>query len=329
MVRKRILLTPDAEGGAPSDLRSVVERLRQSREVTNKIRHRGTIRELPSRHELATTLDDLAAALFPTHYGRSDLTDKSIDYFVGATLDRALADLKEQVRRSLFLGTGEASPTDDGGEAAAEIVRLFADALPSVRALLVEDLAAAYEGDPAASTISEILLCYPGFTAITHYRLAHTLHCLGAPFIARLISSIAHSTTGVDIHPAATIGAGFFIDHGTGIVIGETAILGERVRLYQAVTLGARRLPVGQDGKLIKGIKRHPIIEDNVVIYAGATILGRITVGRDSVIGGNVWLTHSVPPGSVVTQAQMREVTDVNQLTNPEDFNGGQIQHQP
>jgi serine O-acetyltransferase len=327
MVRRRILPTQDAEAVAPSDLHSVVERLRQSREVTNKIRHRGSIRELPSRHELAATLDDLAAALFPTHYGRSDLTDESIDYFVGATLDRALTDLKEQVRRSLFLAAGEAPPVDDGGERATEIVRLFADALPGVRALLVEDLAAAYEGDPAATSISEILLCYPGFTAITHYRLAHTLHYLGAPFIARLISSIAHSTTGIDVHPAATIGAGFFIDHGTGVVIGETAILGERVRLYQAVTLGARRLPVGNDGKLVKGVKRHPIIEDNVVVYAGATILGRITVGRGSVIGGNVWLTHSVPPGSVVTQAQMREVTDVNQLSNPGELNIGQIQH--
>ncbi|HVI91921.1 MAG TPA: serine O-acetyltransferase EpsC [Dongiaceae bacterium] len=322
MARKKNSQVPDAQGVAPSDLRSVVERLRQSREVTNKIRHRGVIRELPSRHELSIVVDDLAAALFPTHYGRSDLTDESIDYFVGATLDRALTDLREQVRRSLFLGASEALPADDGAERATEIVTRFADALPSIRALLVEDLAAAYEGDPAATSISEVLLCYPGFTAIVHYRLAHTLHYLSAPFISRLISSIAHSATGIDIHPAAAIGAGFFIDHGTGVVIGETAILGERVRLYQAVTLGARRLPVGNDGKLVKGIKRHPIIEDNVVIYAGATILGRITIGRDSVIGGNVWLTHSVPPGSVVTQAQMREVTDANQLTRPDELNG-------
>ncbi|HVJ41199.1 MAG TPA: serine O-acetyltransferase EpsC [Dongiaceae bacterium] len=322
MVRKNKSQVPDPSGGAWPDLRSVVERLRQSREVTNKIRHRGIVRELPSRHELSAVIDDIAAALFPTHYGRSDLTDESIDYFVGATLDRALSDLREQVRRSLFLGAGETVPKDSGAARAGEVVRLFADALPGIRALLVEDLAAAYEGDPAATSISEVLLCYPGFTAIVHYRLAHTLHYLGAPFISRLIASIAHSATGIDIHPAATIGAGFFIDHGTGVVIGETAILGERVRLYQAVTLGARRLPVGDGGKLVKDVKRHPIIEDNVVIYAGATILGRITVGRESVIGGNVWLTHSVPAGSIVTQAQMREVADEDQLTRAAKPNG-------
>jgi serine O-acetyltransferase len=141
---------------------------------------------------------------------------------------------------------------------------------------------------------------------VISYRLAHALHRLGAPLIARLIAEIAHSQTGIDIHPSAEIGRGFFIDHGTGVVIGATAIIGENVRLYQAVTLGAKRFLTGTDGTLVKGEPRHPIIEDNVVIYAGATILGRITVGRDSTIGGNVWLTHSVPPGSVITQARTR-----------------------
>jgi serine O-acetyltransferase len=143
-------------------------------------------------------------------------------------------------------------------------------------------------------------------SAIIQYRLAHTLHQLGVPLIARLISEIAHSTTGIDIHPGAEIGRGFFIDHGTGVVIGATAVIGENVRLYQAVTLGAKRFPTDPSGSLVKGEARHPVIEDNVVIYAGATILGRITVGRDSTIGGNVWLTQSVPPGSNITQARMR-----------------------
>jgi serine O-acetyltransferase len=150
------------------------------------------------------------------------------------------------------------------------------------------------------------LVCYPGITAITHYRIAHVLHKLGVPLIARIISEIAHSSTGIDIHPGAQIGERFFIDHGTGVVIGETTIIGRNVRVYQAVTLGAKRFPTDESGVLIKGNERHPIVEDDVVIYAGATILGRITIGRASAIGGNVWLTHSVPPDSNISQAQMR-----------------------
>ena len=175
-----------------------------------------------------------------------------------------------------------------------------------LRDLLVSDLQAAYQGDPAATSMSEILLCYPGMTATIYYRIAHALYGLGAPFVARVISRIAHSSTGIDIHPGAKIGGHFFIDHGTGVVIGETAVIGQHVRLYQAVTLGAKRFPADENGVLIKGNARHPIVEDDVVIYAGATILGRITIGKGSTIGGNVWLTQSVPPGSNVTQAQMR-----------------------
>ncbi|HMU65131.1 MAG TPA: serine O-acetyltransferase, partial [Nitrosomonas sp.] len=168
------------------------------------------------------------------------------------------------------------------------------------------DIVAAYEGDPAARSVDEVLACYPGIMAIAYYRLAHELNLLGVPLIARMISEIAHSQTGIEIHPGAQIGPRFFIDHGTGVVIGETAIIGQNVRLYQAVTLGAKRFPVDEKGALVKGIARHPIVEDDVVIYAGATILGRITIGKGSTIGGNVWLTRSVPPGSNVTQAQMR-----------------------
>ncbi len=177
--------------------------------------------------------------------------------------------------------------------------------------MLDGDIEAAFEGDPAARSIDEVLACYPGVTAIAHYRMAHALFGLGAPLVARIITEIAHSTTGIDIHPGARIGRGFFIDHGTGVVIGETAIIGDRVRLYHGVTLGARHFPVDDDGVLIKGNARHPIVEDDVVIYAGATILGRITIGRGSVIGGNVWLTRSLPPDSNVSQAKVRsEVFD-------------------
>ena len=156
-----------------------------------------------------------------------------------------------------------------------------------------------------ARTADEVLVCYPGIIAITHHRLAHLLYRLDCPLLARIISELAHSATGIDIHPGAEIQGSFFIDHGTGVVIGETAVIGERVRIYQAVTLGAKRFPTDEHGVLIKGKSRHPIVEDDVVIYAGATILGRITIGKGSSIGGNVWLTHSVPPGSVITQAKV------------------------
>jgi len=285
----------------------VVAALRESREVTYKIRHRGHVRELPSRTALEDALNGLAAALFPTHYAEYDLSDENIDLFVGSALGSALTELREQVRRGLRFGPDETETDEAKLQArAAEIVRQFSEQLPAIRALLVSDLLAALHGDPAATSISEILLCYPGMSAVIRYRMAHALHRLGAPLIARLISEIAHSQTGIDIHPSAEIGRGFFIDHGTGVVIGATAIIGDNVRLYQAVTLGAKRFLTGSDGTLVKGEPRHPIIEDNVVIYAGATILGRITVGRDSVIGGNVWLTQSVPAGSVITQARTR-----------------------
>jgi serine O-acetyltransferase len=183
---------------------------------------------------------------------------------------------------------------------AAVATRAFAHQLPEIRNILVTDLAAAFSGDPAATSVSEILLCYRGVNAIVHHRLAHAIYRLGVPVVPRLIADIAHEATGVDIHRGAQIGGSFFIDHGTGVVIGETAIVGEHDRLYQAVTLGAKRFPTDVAGALIKGEPRHPIIEDHVVIYAGATVLGRITVGRNSSIGGNVWLTHSVPPDSNV-----------------------------
>lgn len=300
--------TPSPDISPEWNLAEIVEQLRVSREIEHKIRYLDRVRELPSREVLVTVMDGLSAALFPTHYGRCKLTDDSIDYFVGNTLNNTLNLLCEQVRRALYFSEPPANHDAQGLQAKAiDITRRFAAQLPAIRAVLVSDLHAAYQGDPAATSISEILLSYPGIKAVTHYRMAHAIHKLGAPFLARLISDIAHSSTGIDIHPAAQIGASFFIDHGTGVVIGETTIIGERVRLYQHVTLGAKRFPADPDGKLTKGIPRHPIVEDDVVIYAGATILGRITIGKGSTVGGNVWLTQSVPPGSNVTQAKSRE----------------------
>jgi serine O-acetyltransferase len=262
--------------------------------------------KLPSRKVLVGVVEGLAAAMFPNRLGLPGLGDEGLDYYVGHTLDVALRELHEQVSRELQFASGEEIITSADREHALAITREFAAKLPTVRALLDTDIVAAYEGDPAARSVDEVLVCYPGITAITHHRLAHELNRLGVPLIARMIAEIAHSDTGIDIHPGATISDSFFIDHGTGVVIGETTIIGRHVRLYQAVTLGAKRFEVGEDGTLVKGSARHPIVEDDVVIYAGATILGRVTIGCGSTIGGNVWLTRSVPPGSNITQAQVR-----------------------
>ncbi|MDB5655326.1 MAG: serine acetyltransferase [Tardiphaga sp.] len=286
-------------------LDSIVAKLRTSRDVTHNIRQDGPIRRAPSRDSLEAVLNGLIEALFPRHYGQSDLDTENIDYFVGNTLNVALNALLEQVHRGqLFVTDGPAS--ENLLQGAAELTREFASQLADIRGLLVSDLRAAFVGDPAATSFPEILIGYPGMIAIIHHRIAHVLHGLGATLVARLIAEIAHARTGIDIHPGARLGPSFFIDHGTGVVIGETAIVGERVRIYQAVTLGARHFPTDQEGNVIKGNARHPIVEDDVIIYAGATILGRIVVGRGSTIGGNVWLTEDVPPHSFVTQATVR-----------------------
>lgn len=261
--------------------------------------------KLPSRKELQQILDGLAAVLFPNRLGRPDLTEEGIDYFVGYTLDRVLDELFKQIRRELLFISGEGQE-NAAHQKAVTITQSFTTQLPTVRVLIDSDIQAAYEGDPAARTPDEVLVCYPGITAVIYHRLAHILYVNGAPLVARMIAELAHSATGIDIHPGAQIGESFFIDHGTGVVIGETAIIGQHVRLYQAVTLGAKRFQKDNDGMLVKGNLRHPMVEDDVVIYAGATILGRVTIGQGSVIGGNVWLTHSVPPHSIITQASER-----------------------
>ncbi len=295
-----------AQDDASLDLAEVVAGLRQARERWRSQHQRRDFggREFPSRSSLQQIVEELGGALFPMRLGPADLRQESEDYYVGHTLDVALHALLGQVRLELQRAARGAQPSSESIDARAlAILRSFAAALPAVRARLDSDVQAAYQGDPAAGSVDEVLLCYPGVVALIHHRLAHELYRLGAPLVARIIAELSHAGTGIDIHPGATIGGSFFIDHGTGVVIGETAVIGERVRLYQAVTLGAKRFVTEPDGQLRKGEPRHPIIEDDVVIYAGATLLGRITIGRSSVIGGNVWLTRSVPPGSHITQA--------------------------
>jgi serine O-acetyltransferase len=268
-------------------------------------------RDLPAREALAQVVETLKGVLFPMRLGPPDLRQESENFYVGHALDAALHGLLAQARLELRYKARRAD-ADSGSDIdarAAAAVQAFARRLPDIRALLDSDVLAAYTGDPAAGSVDEVLLCYPGVLAIIHHRFAHELYRLGLPLLARIISELAHAATGIDIHPGAQIGSAFFIDHGTGVVIGETAVIGERVRVYQAVTLGAKRFPRDAAGKLEKGLARHPIVEDDVVIYAGATILGRVTLGRGAVIGGNVWLTESVPPFSHITQAITRHET--------------------
>ena len=290
---------PDA---APPSLDAVVDELAGG---NGAFRCRPGGRPLPSRDEIIDIVKSLRAALFPGYFGVSELQPDSLHFYIGNILDQVRRKLREQVKRGLCFecpNVGELCPECD--DRAAAITADFIGRLRKVRRLLETDVAAAYVGDPAAHSHAEAIFCYPGVTAITYCRLAHELHLLGVPLIPRIITEYAHNLTGIDIHPGAQIGESFFIDHGTGVVIGETARIGNRVRLYQGVTLGAKSFPLDADGNPIKGIDRHPKIEDDVIIYAGSTILGPVTIGRGSVIGGNVWLTRDVPPGSRVTQAQ-------------------------
>lgn len=271
----------------------------------------GRVLPLPSPRDVAEVISGITAALFPRRYGGARAeSDAALDYFVGYTLDKALRALEGQVERELaFTAALAAKGLVDVERVSRAIVQEFADGLPGILEVLYSDIGAAYDGDPSAKSQDEVLLSFPGIRAVVHHRLAHALYRLDLPIIARIIAESAHSATGIDIHPGAEIGSSFFIDHGTGVVIGETAVIGERVRLYQAVTLGAKRFSVDESGALVKGLPRHPIVEDDVVIYAGATILGRVTIGRGSVIGGNVWLTRSVPAESNIVQAQARSDT--------------------
>ena len=200
----------------------------------------------------------------------------------------------------------------------ADTVERFVEALPEIKSLLKEDAEAAYDGDPAAESIDEVVLCYPTMKALSNYRVAHCLYRLGVPLVPRVITEMAHSETGIDIHPGAQIGHRFTIDHGTGVVIGATCIIGNNVKLYQGVTLGAKSFPQDDNGNPIKGIPRHPILEDDIIVYSNATVLGRITIGRGTIIGGNIWVTEDTKPGERLLQAKKRK----SHMIRPEDWGG-------
>ena len=267
-------------------------------------------REFPSRDAVARAVDALKGVLYPLRLGPPELRQAGEDFYIAHTLDSALRALRTQAAIELGYRArhdGEALEGEALARRATQVVREFAQSLPRLRQWLDADVLAAFHGDPAAHSVDEVVLSYPGVLALIHHRIAHVLYLLELPLLARMVAELAHGQTGIDIHPGARIGAGCFIDHGTGVVVGETAVIGRNVRIYQAVTLGAKRFPRDAQGHLQKGWPRHPIVQDDVVIYAGATILGRVTIGRGAVIGGNVWVTEDVPPLAHVTQASVRQ----------------------
>jgi serine O-acetyltransferase len=259
---------------------------------------------LPSYEEVVAAVHDLTELIYPGYRRREGLHRGNINYYVGDLVDRLHDRLTNQIGRALRHEAGATSDCDGDAdyEALGQTKTLqFLERLPASRHVLATDVQAAYDGDPACKNLDEVIFCYPGLEAITVFRLAHLMYELEIPFIPRMMTEWAHNRTGIDIHPGATIGDHFFIDHGTGVVIGETCEIGENVKIYQGVTLGALSFPTDGEGQLVRGQKRHPTIEDRVVIYANATILGgRTTIGHDAVIGSNVWLTSSVDPHTTV-----------------------------
>ncbi len=266
---------------------------------------------LPSSKKLEKLVNLVREILFPGYFGNTSLRPNTIKHFMGVYVDELFDLLSEQILAGLCFTCDNPNEVDirERRNYAQKIASEFIETLPEIRRVLVTDVEAAFIGDPAAKSRSEVIFCYPAIRAISNYRIAHTLLNLGVPLIPRIIGEMAHSETGIDIHPKAKIGESFTIDHGTGVVIGSTSIIGNNVKLYQGVTLGAKSFPLDEDGNPIKGVPRHPIVEDNVIIYAQATILGRITIGHDSVIGGNVWVTNTVTPNSKIVQFKAREVT--------------------
>jgi len=266
---------------------------------------------LPSIAKLRKVVNMIREILFPGYFGNTSLRPNTTRHYMGVYVDELHELLSEEILAGMcFECQDDNSVKIDKHKARAkETAACFIENLPEIRRKLVADVNATFINDPAARNLGEVIFCYPGIRAITNYRVAHKLLELEIPLIPRFISEMAHSETGIDIHPRAKIGENFTIDHGTGVVIGSTSIIGDNVKIYQGVTLGAKSFPLDDEGKPIKGILRHPVVEDNVVIYSGATILGRITIGEGSIIGGNVWVTRNIPPKSRIVQSRPKSTT--------------------
>lgn len=257
---------------------------------------------LPSLQKLSQIVDLFRSVIFPGYFGVTVTDTDILSFHMGVNLERLYSLLKDQVKNGLCFEASE-DQCIESEKLAPEIAKALINKLPELKRIVATDIKATFDSDPAAKSYGEVIFSYPTIRAVFNYRVAHELLKLGVPIIPRVITELAHSETGIDIHPAAKIGEYFSIDHGTGVVIGETSVIGNRVKLYQGVTLGAKSFSLDENGNP-RNIPRHPILEDNVVVYANTSILGRITIGRDSTIGGNVWLTNSVPPGSRILQSK-------------------------
>lgn len=287
-------------------INSVVDKLSQPQSYEGLYHHNPEGQALPSEQAVREFIALVRSTIFPGYYSSSSLHDSTITYHLGVAVERMHRVLAKQILYSLCFAEQEIckgeSCNSEQEYKALNIAGAFISYLPELRRMLALDVEAAYQGDPAAESIGEIICCYPSLKAITYHRIAHKLYELQVPLLPRIISEIAHSETGIDIHPAAHIGESFFIDHGTGVVIGATCIIGSRVKLYQGVTLGAKSFPKADDGSLIKGIERHPIIGDNVIVYSNTTLLGRINIGEFARIGANMWITEDVPAGQSLSR---------------------------
>lgn len=287
-------------------INSVVDKLSQPQSYEGLYHHNPEGQALPSERAVREFIALVRSTIFPGYYSSSSLHDSTITYHLGVAVERMHRVLAKQILYSLCFAEQEIckgeSCNSEQEYKALNIAGAFISYLPELRRMLALDVEAAYQGDPAAESIGETICCYPSLKAITYHRIAHKLYELQVPLLPRIISEIAHSETGIDIHPAARIGESFFIDHGTGVVIGATCIIGSRVKLYQGVTLGAKSFPKADDGSLIKGIERHPIIGDNVIVYSNTTLLGRINIGESARIGANMWITEDVPAGQSLSR---------------------------
>jgi serine O-acetyltransferase len=282
-------------------LSAITQRIVETYEECGAIHHLGHS-PLPSYREVVDILADLREILYPGYGRRQNLHMGNVAYHVGDLIDGLNNRLTQQIARAFRYDCKAQDSEGDLDAKAQSIVIRFLETLPELRHTMAEDAQAAFEGDPAARSPDEIVFCYPGFSAVTVYRMAHELYRLDVPLIPRMMTEYAHGKTGIDIHPGATIGRRFFVDHGTGVVIGETTRIGEGVKLYQGVTLGALSFPRDETGQIVRDAQRHPTIEDNVVIYANATILGGETrIGHHSVIGSSAWITRSIAPYTIVT----------------------------
>ena len=284
-------------------LTHAVEELSDSRSYEGLYQQHKEDDPLPSSQSLQKIVELTRAILFPGYFGNSTIHKHTIPYHIGVNVECLFNLLKEQIQAGLCFGQeNNGLKITANPETASLLAAQFISRLPEIRRILATDVEAAYYGDPAATCFGEIISCYPAIRAISNYRIAHELLVLGVPLIPRILTEMAHSETGIDIHPGAQIGHHFTIDPGTGVVIGATCIIGNYVKLYQGVTLGAKSFPLDEEGNPIKGIPRHPILEDEVIVYSNATILGRITIGKGATIGGNIWVTENVPSGTKIVQ---------------------------